>query len=751
MIGNDAGEKLSILSGFISRIDRNAPNYRGYQDFNTCYFQANAAATGGSSGSPVVNIDGHAVALQAGGRLDKASTDYFLPLDAPLRALQLIRAGLPISRGDIQCIFLMKPFEECRRLGLTPKWEAEVRASHPGARNMLVAETVISEGPSDGKIIGGDIILKVNGVLVVAFQQLEEILNDLADGGKAHFLLQRGGKDVEEEIEVQDMEKISPKRFVSVAGASFHDLSYNMAVQYTVPCKGVMLSYCGTMGEFSKSYGYLIESVNNKPTPNLDQFIEVMKDLPDRARIVIRYRELWELHTTHTVVLSLNRHWPSAMKLVTRNDSTGEWDFEVLAEAPPRVPREPLNAYFSERLLQPAVKDIPRSFVTVRCKMPLYLEGCGSRERSGMGIIVDAARGIVLVSRPIVPHKMCSIEMTIADSIIVDGKLIFLHPTLGYALVQYDPSLVLAGVRSLTFEHEEAQAGTPVLFVGYTTNTIMAHTPTTITRIRPINVDPLSPPQYRPTNIDCIAVDSPMSNRCNSGVILTPDGSRVLAVWMHCLWGKEWFRFGLGSHALIGVLGQIREGKVPKLRTPPAEFIPITTVEGSAMGLSKEWTAKVSEKDPRHQLLQVHRVFSNTELVEGDILLTINGELITRATDIDAMYWNEAVDVVILRGGEEMSLTVNTVADDMDTDHVVSIAGLVLTRPHLAVRQQIKNLPSEIYISHLLSGSPAHMYGFRQTAFITHVNDTPTLTVDSFLKETAGIADNTCNKPPPHF
>jgi S1-C subfamily serine protease len=280
VVGNDAGEKLSILSGVISRLDRNAPEYgEGYSDFNTNYIQAAAAASGGSSGSPVVNLDGYAVALQAGGRSDGAATDYFLPLDRPLRALECIRRDKPVSRGTIQTQWIIKPFDECRRLGLTPEWEAAVRKDFPKETGMLVAEVVLPEGPADHKIEEGDVLLKVNQELLTQFIRLDDIL-DSSVGGKVTILVLRGGEDVEVEVDVGDLHAITPDRFVTVAGGSFHALSYQQARLYAIPVKGVYV--CEAAGSFRfecTESGWLIESIDQKKTPDLETFIEVMRGM----------------------------------------------------------------------------------------------------------------------------------------------------------------------------------------------------------------------------------------------------------------------------------------------------------------------------------------------------------------------------------------------------------------------------------------------------------------------------------------
>ena len=209
-----------------------------------------------------------------------AATDYFLPLDRPLRALQCIQNGTNVTRGTIQCQWMIKPFDECRRLGLTSEREGEIRKAFPKETGMLVAEVSLPEGPSHERIEEGDVLIKVNGELLTQFVRLDDIL-DSSVGKSVRILVQRGGEDIEVELNVGDLHAITPDRFVTVAGAAFHSLSYQQARLYAVAVKGVFV--CEAAGSFrfeSTEQGWIINSVDQKETPDLETFIEVMKEIP---------------------------------------------------------------------------------------------------------------------------------------------------------------------------------------------------------------------------------------------------------------------------------------------------------------------------------------------------------------------------------------------------------------------------------------------------------------------------------------
>ncbi|KAF2862290.1 Peptidase, trypsin-like protein [Piedraia hortae CBS 480.64] len=759
VVGNDAGEKLSILSGVISRLDRNAPEYgEGYSDFNTNYIQAAAAASGGSSGSPVVNIDGYAVALQAGGRADGAATDYFLPLDRPLRALQHIQEGRHVDRGTIQTQWVIRAFDECRRLGLSREWEGRVRAKFPSETGMLVAEVVLPGGPAHEQIEEGDVLVKVNDELLTQFVRLDDIL-DSSVGQSVKLLVQRGGEDVEVRLAVEDLHSITPDRFVSVAGASFHDLSYQQARLYAVSLRDSGVYCCEASGSFrfdGSESGWLIQSIDQKTTPDLRSFIDVMRAIPDRSRVVVTYKHLRDMHTLNTSIMLVDRHWHRNMRLVVRNDETGSWDFSDIAGPVPPKPPVPRKGNFIQIVgtKHPEAVDIVRSFVRVSTMMPLKLDGFPRSKSIGFGLVIDADKGLVLVSRAIVPYDMADISVTIADSIIVDGRVVFMHPLQNYTIIQYDPSLVLAPVKSAKLATTAIKQGENTIFLGFNQNLRPVVTETVVTDITTVAIPAsAATPRYRAVNLDAITVDTSLAAQCGSGVLMSQDGT-VQALWLTYLGERSShsckdveYHLGFSTPALLPVVEKVRQGVRPDLRILNLETQTVQMAQCRIMGVSEEWIERVEREDPeRHQLFMVRKVDAGgvEGLAEGDIILTLNDKLITRVSDMDVMYTNPSLQAVIVRKQEQIALEIPTVpTSETETDRVVVFCGALLHRPHQAVRQQISKVHSDIYVSARLRGSPAYMYGLAPTNFIMAVNAVSTPDLESFLRETNKIPDNT--------
>jgi pro-apoptotic serine protease NMA111 len=247
VVGNDAGEQISILAGTLARLDREAPFYgRGqYNDFNTFYIQAASGTSGGSSGSPVIDIQGRVVALNAGANVQSASS-FFLPLDRVERALARIRAGEPVTRGTLLATLVHMPYDELGRLGLDAAAEARYRQLFPGQKGLLVVRDLVPGAPAEGRLEPGDILLAVNGAPLATFDALAELLDEHV-GETLRIALRRGDNDLEVEVEVSDLHAVTPSEFLQIGDAVLHDLSYQQARHLNAPLRGVYVANPGYM------------------------------------------------------------------------------------------------------------------------------------------------------------------------------------------------------------------------------------------------------------------------------------------------------------------------------------------------------------------------------------------------------------------------------------------------------------------------------------------------------------------------
>ncbi len=290
VIGNNAGEQLSILAGTIAKLDRDAPEYGigKYNDFNTFYLQAASGTSGGSSGSPVIDIQGRVVALNAGGATGAASS-FYLPLGRVKRVLELIQAGKPVSRGALQVVFHYTPYDELRRLGLQEKTEESARKAFPQLTGMLVVNEVLPGGPADGTLQPGDVLVRVNGKMVSEFEPLEQVLDD-AVSGVVDLDLERGGKVISAKLNVGDLHAITPNAYLEFGDAVVHTVSYQQARHFNVAVSGVYVANPGYIfGAAGVPRGAVISSANGKPTPTLAAFEAVVAGLGDGERFTVRY------------------------------------------------------------------------------------------------------------------------------------------------------------------------------------------------------------------------------------------------------------------------------------------------------------------------------------------------------------------------------------------------------------------------------------------------------------------------------
>ncbi|KAF9127697.1 serine protease [Mortierella sp. 14UC] len=745
VVGNDAGEKLSILAGTLARLDRQAPEYgQGeYNDFNTFYLQAASSTSGGSSGSPVLDIEGHAVALNAGGA-SKASASYYLPLDRVKRALTFVQSGQQVPRGTLQTDFDYFPYDELRRLGLKISLEEQIRLKFPNETGMLVVKTVLPKGPAAGRLIPGDIVIQCNGQPIANFIQLFTVIDDSA-GQTVSLTVVRGSNSqmLTFEFVVQDLHSITPDRFVEVGGGVVNELSYQLAHSYGQPCGGVYVATSGHMLASASAWRKsIIVGVNNIPTPNLDAFVHALSTLPDGARVPIRFYTLQKAFKEKIMIMHVDRHWHKC-RMAVRNDKSGLWDFTDLPPPPPSRPYAPATAIYPtiNPALHPAPVIMP-SFVAIDFHLPFLVDGMKATQFYGTGLVVSTNPPLVVCDRDTIPISIGDIFITFANSVIIPGRLVYLHPHYNFVVLTYDGALLAnTPVKPATFSQKPLTQGDECYLVGVGTDQSPVIKKTTVSNVGNIGTRECSPPRWRAMNVEGIKVDDPVGTQ--GGVLCDADGL-VQALWVNYSSQDEkgndiTFMSGLAVECVTLVIEPFMRGEYPKLRALDVEFWTMRIAAARSLGLTDEWVQKI-ESDPnsKHSLLYVLSLLDASTpcsqmLKVGDIVLELAGRVATGMRDLERARDVESVKMTVLREGQELCLNVPTVPlTGTDTNRILAWAGALIQMPYKAVLEQVSNVPQGVYVSCTLYGSPAST-ALRPGVWITEIDGIPVANLDEFL------------------
>ncbi|KAI9344790.1 hypothetical protein DFJ73DRAFT_492351 [Zopfochytrium polystomum] len=796
--GNDAGERMAVLSGIIARVDRPAPSYGlgKYYDFNTYYIQASANTSGGSSGSPVIDIKGNAVALNAGGSVHAASS-FFFPLERVKRAVEFIIAGKTITRGTLQVEFSQRGFDECRRLGLPSDMEKDFRDKDTNLHGLLAVKTIVPQGPASGKLKTGDLLLKMNGVMVNHFVEIAEIL-DSSVGGTVSVVVFRNKTVLElTDLPVNDLFSLIPTSFLEIGDAIVHSLSFNLAKQYLHPLSAGGPVFIADPGDLFGVAGLphycIITAVNHKPTPTIEEFVKVTKTLQQGERIPVRYYPLSKKNVDQVRIVLWETKW-SRYRCASRDVSTGVWSYNLIEYEKVDLAPQPFTGGFllfqeDKNTHQKLAAATVSSLCIVRSHTTFGTDGYNGRLASGVGIIVDASIGLVVADRHTVPTSAVTLFCNFANNITVPARLLYFHPFFSLAWLLYDTSFVSnLPLTSITMPQTTPIVGDDIYYATLNTNTQIPRVQAT--RIKATGhfyFHDSNPPRYRVMNWDD-AIQLEFSPDV-AGVLVDKSGT-AHGIWLSSPDGKSHLGMNLGrrsharlvSDALIKVCGanQYKLGipeEMPSILAVDVEFSEVYISKARRLGLADDWIARIcserksslqfgdptpdaasapldSARGDAYSIVTVRRVRASEgdeefehPLVEGDLVLSVDGEVAFNVRDqlMKVLEYDQiptapsVASLRVLRYGEEKDVDMPwTLLSGIPQNRYAHWAGLIVQPAHRALFFHVKRLPKGIFIPLLRHGSPAQKDGVSACWFITEVDGVKTPDIESFLRVVEG-------------
>ncbi|MFH0702138.1 MAG: trypsin-like peptidase domain-containing protein [bacterium] len=177
-VGSPLGYDQTVTQGIISAINRKVRDIPTSVDF----IQTDAAINPGSSGGPLINLNGEVIGINTAIRADAQNIGFATPINTAKEvAEQIIKDG-----------YVSRPW-----IGIEMK-EIQIPT------NSIVIYRIFPKSPADkGGLKSGDVILKIDGIKIEDAKILQKKVRDHKIGDIVRFQVSREGKIVNLKIKTE--------------------------------------------------------------------------------------------------------------------------------------------------------------------------------------------------------------------------------------------------------------------------------------------------------------------------------------------------------------------------------------------------------------------------------------------------------------------------------------------------------------------------------------------------------------------
>ena len=279
-IGNPYGLDGTVSFGIVSAKGRDLGDTGLLNDF----IQTDAMIDRGSSGGPLVDLDGRVVGINSRGK--GRGIGFTIPIETAQEVMRQIESG-GIERGF---------------LGISLQPLDRELADYYGIPDTtgVVINSVVRDSPAErAKLRPGDIITHFNGVAVEAEKQedlgaFQRLVAGVVPGREVDLALVRDGQPDSTRIVIGTQPKVDPNQVETELGFHVQEITANLARDQRLDStEGAFVVFVGRGSparEAGLRVGDVVVRIEDVSVENLDDFRRAIDQIAEKSRFLITTR-----------------------------------------------------------------------------------------------------------------------------------------------------------------------------------------------------------------------------------------------------------------------------------------------------------------------------------------------------------------------------------------------------------------------------------------------------------------------------